>query len=314
VSAWNELLAEFIQQPDPATKSAWLEAKGTATAQEIARLRNDRNVILYASAFLQKPQAPAPSTQITFEDINGFMSVMFGMDFTRPLTLIIHTPGGQTNAAETIVAYLRSKFADIEVVVPAYAMSAGTMISLASNRILMGRQSQLGPIDPQMPVGGRFVSARAVVEQFEQARSEITADTTVAHLWAPVLQSLGPSLLQEAKNALEYGERMVAGWMASYMFAGDPDPAARGAAAARHFNDASTHKSHGRRIDRDEARGQGLVVDDIEPDARLQDAVLTMYHVSTIVFEQSPTAKLLWSSSGRTWMKNWVPSTATVAP
>lgn len=313
MAAWNELLEEFQRQPDPAAKAAWLDITGRSALERIARLRGDRNVIFYGSAFLQKPQAPGQTTQITFEDINGFMSVMYGMDWSRPLTLVLHTPGGQTNAAETIVAYLRSKFSDIEVVVPTFAMSAGTMISLAAQRLLMGRQSQLGPIDPQMPLGGRFVSARAVVEQFEQARTEISADIAVAHLWAPVLQSLGPSLLQEAKNALDYGEQMVARWLATYMFAGDRDALSKGADAANHFNDASRHKSHGRRIDRDEVRAQGITVEDIEPSPDLQDAVLTAYHIATILFEQGPTARIIWSSTGRTWMKHWIPTPVAAA-
>lgn len=273
----------------------------------VSGLREDRNVILYGSAFLQKPQAPAPSLTITHEDINGLMSVMFGMDWSKGLTLILHTPGGVTNAAETIVAYLRAKFATaVEAVVPTYAMSAGTMIALSCERVVMGRQSQLGPIDPQMPVGGRFVSARAVVEQFDRAVAEIKTDLTVAHAWAPILQSMGPALLQEAQNALDYGESMVARWLASGMFANEGDAVERGAAVARHFNDATTHKSHGRRIDRVEADGVGVVTEELERNQDIQEAVLTTYHLMTIFFEQSPASKLIWSSHHRTWMKNLV--------
>jgi len=75
-----------------------------------------------------------------------------------------------------------SQFSYIEVIVPTYAMSAGTMISLASNKIIMGRQSQLGPIDPQMPIGGRYVSAQSIVDQFEKAKEEISADPKVANV------------------------------------------------------------------------------------------------------------------------------------
>ena len=127
---------------------------------DVARLRGNRNVVLYASAFLQKPQAPAQNLQLTAEELNGLMSVIHGMDWPAGLVLILHTPGGLTNAAETIVGYLRSKFSWIEVIVPALAMSAGTMIALSANTIVMGRQSQLGPIDAQLPAGGRYVSAR----------------------------------------------------------------------------------------------------------------------------------------------------------
>ncbi|MDQ6878061.1 MAG: hypothetical protein M3082_10270, partial [Candidatus Dormibacteraeota bacterium] len=214
---------------------------------------------------------------------------------------------GLTNATESIVAYLRSKFRYIEVVVPVFAMSAGTMISLASQRVVMGRQSQLGPIDPQMAFGGRFVSARAIVDQFERAKADVLGDQTLAHLWAPILQSLGPALLQEAQNALQYGEKMVSQWLAEQMFRRRANRNELGATVAKHFNDAGVHLSHGRRIDRTEARGQKLVIEDLERDQALQEAVLSAYHLATIAFEQSPTSKMIWTNTNRTWVKSWVP-------
>jgi len=256
---------------------------------------------------------------ITHEDLHGMMSAVFGVkDCENGLTLVLHTPGGVTNAAESIVAYLRSKFADIEVIVPTLAMSAGTMIALAADRIVMGRQSQLGPIDPQMNMpDGRTVSAQAVVEQFKRARAEVLADQRNAHVWASILPSLGPALLQEAQNALDYSEDMVARWLAEWMLSDDPESTTAGRNAAHHFNDASTHKSHGRRIGRDEARAQQLVVEDLE-DSQLQEAVLTLYHLMTLVFEQTPAAKLVWTDAGRSWMKNMAvamqPSHTPAAP
>ena len=65
------------------------------------------------------------------------------------------------------------------------------------------------------------------------------------------------------------------------MFAGKPNAKAIARKAAAHFN-AASHKSHGRRIDRDEARGQGLDVEDLEANQELQEAVLTLYHLVTI--------------------------------
>lgn len=259
--SWNELVDTIQALPEPQL-GPWLRTESTKYLKQIAQLRGDRHVILYASAFLQKPQAPADRLQITHEDVNAFMSVMYGMTWGKGLTLLLHTPGGVTNAAETLVAYLRSKFTDIEAIVPTYAMSAGTMISLAANRIVMGRQSQLGPIDPQFLMGQRAQSARAIVDQFDQAKKEILQNAAAAGVWFPILQTIGPALLQEARNALDYGERMVAEWLERYMFAGRADAKAVAMAAAKHFNDAATHKSHGRRIDRDEARAQQIVVED----------------------------------------------------
>ena len=171
--------------------------------------RYDRNVLYYASSFLQKPHIPGLFTSINMEDINGFMAGVHGHDFNKDLLLVLHTPGGMAEAAQTIVDYLRSKFSAIDVLIPTYAMSAGTMIALGCDRIMMGRQSQLGPTDPQLIVGNRPFSAHSIVEQFEEAKTQISANPVLAHAWAPVLRSFGPALLQEARKSISYGQTLV---------------------------------------------------------------------------------------------------------
>ena len=305
--SWSQLVTTLERLPSDQARADYMQGEIESRLKQIGKFRGGRHVIFYGSGFLQKPDAPPPSIQITHEDLNAFMSVMFEMDWTRNLTLVLHTPGGVTNAAETIVAYLREKFSDIEVIIPTYAFSAGTMISLAANRIVMGRQSQLGPIDPLFVTGQRTQSARAIVDQFERAKDEILANSTAAGVWFPILQTMGPGLLQEARNALEYGERMVREWLEQYMFSGVPNAEALAANAAKHFNDASNHKSHGRRIDRMEARDQGLTVEDLEANQGLQEAILTLYHLATILIEKGPLTKLVCSDHGKRYIKNWVP-------
>lgn len=302
MASWDELITELDSLPSDQEKTQWLKQKQAEALNLLSQIRGDRNIIFYCSAFLQKPHINQMDLQLTHEEINGFMSVMYQMDWSKGLTLVLHTPGGVTNAAETLVAYLNSKFSEFEVIVPTYAMSAGTMISLASDRIVMGRQSQLGPIDPQMPLGGRPVSARSIVDQFERAKKEILNNVSVAHVWAPILQTIGPAILQEAQNALDYGERMVAEWLSHRMCHGDK---AKADAIAGYFNAAFEHKSHGRRIDREEARGEGLNIENLEDDPKLQDAVLTLYHLFTIICEKTPVTKAVASNNkDRVWLKN----------
>jgi len=305
--SWTELLNTFAAQRTDVEKSTWLAREFAAGIGRVSNLRDGRNVIIYGSAFLQKPTAPGILLQITLEEINGFMSVMHGMDWSKGLTLILHTPGGVTNATETIVAYLRSKFSFIEVIVPTYAMSAGTMIALSGDRIVMGRQSQLGPIDPQIPSGQRLVSALAILDQFDRAKKEITENRDLAHVWAPILPSLGPALLEEAQNAIDYSEKMVAEWLAEYQFVGRSDAINKAKSVAEYFSKGDPNvrkRSHGRRIDREEAKAQNLIVEDLEDSQELQEAVLTAYHLLTIIFEKSPALKILQSSVGKGWVKN----------
>ena len=301
--SWSQLL-ETIQRYPVNKQAEMTNQLSRAHLQEIATIRG-RHAISYYSGFLQKPSAPGNFIQITPEDLNAFMAVMHGMTWAKNLTLVLHTPGGSGNAAETIVSYLREKFDDIEVIVPTFAMSAGTMISLAANQIVMGRQSQLGPIDPQFSTGQSIQSARAVVDQFETAKAEILADAEVARVWYPILQTIGPALLQDSRNALAYGERMVAGWLEEYMFAGQPNAQEAARSAAAYFNAADMHKSHGRRIAREEARNQGLKVEDLEADQRLQDAVLSLYHLDTITVDKSAITKIIRSDLGHVYAKNW---------
>lgn len=302
---WNDLLGHWTQLDENA-RLPWLTDSLTEALREVGALRGAKNVVLYGSAFLQKQNVPASHVSLTHEEINGLMGVIKGMDWMSGLTLILHTPGGITNATESFVDYLRAKFPSIEVIVPTFAMSAGTMISLASDRIFMGKHSQLGPIDPQMPMpGGRSYSARAIVEQFKQAKAEIIADQLVAHAWAPIIAASGPALLQEAQNNLDYSEQMVANWLAKFMFSGDGDNVQHGKDVAEYFNDNTKHKSHGRRIGLDEVRDQGVVVEELEADQALQESVLTAYHLMTLLFEQTLITKLIWGHNGQSWIKNW---------
>ena len=299
--SWSDLQNE-LSGIDPKQRGDHIAARSRELTGLLAE-RHGCNVIYYASGFLQKPQIPGLFTSINMEDINGFMAGVHGLDFRKKLLLILHTPGGLAEGAQTIVAYLRSKFSAIDVVVPTYAMSAGTMIALGCDQIIMGRQSQLGPTDPQLIVGDRPFSAHSIVEQFQEARNDISGNPVLAHAWAPVLRSFGPALLQEAQRSIQYGQTLVRDWLCQYMFSELDDAEAVSGRVAKHFG-GNQHGSHGRRIDRDEARRHRLEVVDLEDDQNLQEAVLTLYHVSTIAFEMGPAVKTVMSSNGRLWVKN----------
>ncbi len=68
------------------------------------------------------------------------MMAIHNLDRTKGLDLIIHTPGGNIAATESIVDYLRRMFPDdIRAIIPQIAMSAGTMLACACNTILMAK-------------------------------------------------------------------------------------------------------------------------------------------------------------------------------
>ena len=113
MAAWSELVTEIARLGNDFQKvNTYINGTLDSSLERISFLRNGRNVIFYASSFLQKPQLDPSELQITFEEINGLMSVTHGMDCSKGLTLILHTPGGVTNATETIIDHrgLHSRF------------------------------------------------------------------------------------------------------------------------------------------------------------------------------------------------------------
>lgn len=241
--SWSELLSEKQKhENDP----VWLDRELKERLNAVSKRRSNAVVIFYASAFLQK-QGINRNLSIDREDVNGFMNALHGAPTHNGLVLILHTPGGDPNAVESIVEYLHSNFGYIEVIVPYLAMSGGAMISLASNLLLIGKQSQLGPIDPQIVIGNKRHSARAIQEAFEQAKQDIENDVKLGHLWAPILQSMGPSLLLEAKKNLSYSKELVVNWLNKRMFKDINDKNERGKIVnniATYFNAEKT-KNHG---------------------------------------------------------------------
>ena len=91
------------------------------------------------------------------------------------------------------------------------------------------------------------------------------------------------------------------------MFASDQECNEKAKKIAKFFRDASVHLSHGRRISREEAKAQGVIVEELEDNQDLQEAVLSAYHLITLAFEKSPATKIIESNYDRRWIKNWMP-------
>lgn len=306
MASWSELLEEFQQNVQ--SDSNWLDKKLRERLAAISERRGNAAVVFYASAFLQKADG---DVSITREDINGFMNALYEAPTDEGLILILHTPGGDPNAVESIVEYLHSKFEQIVVIVPYLAMSGGAMISLASDLLILGRQSQLGPIDPQFFIGNQVHSARAIQEGFNKARADIEKDIRLAHLWAPVLQNMGPSLVLEAEKALAYSKELVVNWLCRRMFKSIVDETRRKEMAetvAAYFNAENTpyHGQvhvHGQRIGAIKLEALGLRLEFIEENQELQNDVLTAYHLMTLIFEMTSSLKFIATDKGKMWAK-----------
>ena len=241
-----------------------------------------------------------PASSITLEDMQGMMEVCKDMEGPN-LDILLHSPGGSAEAVASLVRYLRTKFSNIRVFVPLAAMSAATMWALAGDVVVMGKHSQLGPIDPQMVAGAWTAPARAILRQFEQAKEECK-DPSVLGAWMPILQQFGPALIQQCEAAEALALRLVREWLERYMFAGAPDASQKAEEVAGYFANYEVHQSHSLGIDRELARSHGVKIEDLEADQALQDAVLSVHH-ATMHTLQGPAVKIVENHLGRTFAK-----------
>ena len=108
MASWSELLEAFNIETSKTPDPNWFDKKLKEHLDAISKRLGDATVIFYASAFLQK--ADDDNVSITREDINGFMNALAGTPTDNGLVLILHTPGGDPNAVESIVEYLHAKF------------------------------------------------------------------------------------------------------------------------------------------------------------------------------------------------------------
>ena len=183
---WSEVLKEIEEyreqnRSDPKLVRTAIDVVRRNYLQKLSNYTG-RNVVAYYSAFLSKPGIVG--LEINDEDKNGFMMAFHRLDRTKGLDLILHTPGGSIAATQSIVNYLHKIFGrDVRSIVPQIAMSAGTMVACSAKVIMMGTQSNLGPIDPQL----RDVPAYGVIREFKRAFKEVKQDPARIPIWQTII-------------------------------------------------------------------------------------------------------------------------------
>jgi len=294
--AWQELLSE---------------ANAAGSKYDVIRKRHlkrlsgytKRNTIIYYSGWLQKPnlvQDPALPLGITDADKNGFMSAIHKMDRDKGLDLVLHTPGGDMAATESLIDYLRLTFgSNVRAIIPQIAMSGGTIMALSCNEIIMGKESSIGPIDPQY--GG--IAANALLAEFERIRREIKDDPANALLWQPTLSKIRPGFITECESALKWSQQMARRFLADCMFAGETNSRRKIDRIIKHLTESPKTFNHGRHIGLTEAKSIfGGHVAELELDPRLQDLVLSVHHAAALTLQATAAIKLIENDQGRAYM------------
>ncbi len=285
--SWNEVYREI----ELAAKEA--KAGFTVAAEQVLRSYlseladyRERNIIVYFSTWLSRPGVM--NSEINDSDMLGFMNAVYGLDKTKGLDIVFHTPGGSPLATEGIVKYLHKLFDnDINLIVPHMAMSAGTMFGCSCREIWMGKQSFLGPIDPQFS----GVPAYKIKKEFEEAKRELTENPETFRIWQLRLAKYQRSFYYSVLDAIKLSSTLVKDWLTKYMFANEEDAAKKAEKITSRLN--VNTGSHAKHFDAEDCRQIGLRIKDLESDNRLQGLVLSIYYCFTIIGGLVPICKII---------------------
>lgn len=213
------------------------------------------------------------SGQISRDDAVFFGDLLHNIPTNHPLDLLLQTPGGDIDAAEKLIKMVRNRVrsARLRVIVPDYAKSAGTLIALGADVVMMSDSSELGPIDPQVTLedssGNRMTTPiHSYLEAFREHSEALRRkpDDPVA---LQMLKKIDPikfkhfeMIMRRARTIAE--ELLQQGMLRS-------KPAASGASFTKIANDLldpNRWPSHGQMICAEDAIEIGLAVDRRDPE------------------------------------------------
>ena len=138
--------------------------------REIERKTNGSMVIDLVHDFGEfRYERDNTSDHVNFEQAIDVMNAVRSAKKNGPIVVIIHTLGGYSLAAELVAAALKAHPGPTAVYVPYVAMSAGTLIALAADKIHLGKNACLGPIATQY--AGRSFQALKELMEFKKERA-----------------------------------------------------------------------------------------------------------------------------------------------
>ncbi len=196
------------------------------------------------------------------------------------IDLFLYTRGGDVGVPWRIVTMIREFCDEFTVLIPYKAHSAGTMVALGADRILMGKKAELSPIDPTLV---RAVIGEATVPppeisvedvssyiSFMRERANITDQSALAQVISQLASHLTPLTLGSVNRQYSH-IRLVARKLLT---------SRKEKIEENRINsvvEALTEKmySHGHAIGRTEAKDLGLPVE--KPDENLETLIWNLY-------------------------------------
>lgn len=225
------------------------------------------------------------------------------------LVVFVNTPGGSVEAVEKMVEIIRFHYQDVSFVVPDFAMSAGTILCMSGDRILMDYSSSLGPIDPQVFNGKEWVPALGYLDKVERLLEKArTKELTDAEFL--ILQGQDLAQLSRYEQARDLTVTLLKKWLVEFKFKnwtahasnsakqGSPvtpeEKEERATEIARLLGDNKLWHSHGRLIGPTTLWSQlRLQIDDYSKDLELRSKIRAYNDLMTDYIARSGIASFM---------------------
>ena len=142
--------------------------------------------------------------------VSALEHLLIEMGTIKRLHLLLNTLGGDGEVAVRIVRQIRARCDKLTVVVPVQAKSAGTLLVLGADEVVMGPTSDLGPIDPQVWLEDYgYKPAKTIVAAFEYAETAARDARSIATFHSSALENRSAYDAQEARESLSHSHRLL---------------------------------------------------------------------------------------------------------
>lgn len=152
----------------PLTQRSLTAARRYFLIKELERSRNSRVITIIHRQELIRFLGIPVYRYLTIDDAEEVLRAIRMTPTNTPIDLILHTPGGLVLAAEQIIGALKQHKGRKTVFITNYAMSGGTLVSLAADSIVMSQYATLGPTDPQIGIGLEVYPAASVLNAIKE--------------------------------------------------------------------------------------------------------------------------------------------------
>jgi len=254
-----------IEVPAPApTKTPMYQAFQAARyqRQELIKQiqeRTRRRLICYVAGI---------RTLIDRDDTLGFMDLLHNVVAGHNIDLLLHTGGGDIDAAEKLISMVHNRVGDAElrVIVPDFAKSAGTLMAIGADKILMSDTSELGPIDPQIVLRddhGNYIthSVQSYLDAYYSHCEALRNDPSDA-VARVMLGNLNPATVKLFEAWRDRAKKFAEEQLRLGMFRRSSGLFTK---IAAELTDTKTWLSHGQPIGWQTASNMGLIIEFVDP-------------------------------------------------